>query len=129
MVKAGLLSVGSALILCVAGLMALVCVTITDELDARFTSDLEARMLAYSSSVSTCGQDGTIISMDPGNCHDRAGFRVVTGDRIRVFSLRYAEPLFIFGLENGMVFTSEKISRPLLESEKSAFIRYANHAR
>ena len=86
-------------------------------------------MLAFSSAGATCAQDGTVISMDPGNCHDRAGFRVVTGNRIRVFSLRYAEPLFVFGLENGMVFTSEKMSRALLASEKSAFIRYANNAR
>jgi len=129
MVESVLLAVAGALILCVAGLAALVCLTMTAEVDAKLTADLEARIRAPVSARSTCGQDGAVISMVPGNCHDRSGFRVVTGDRIRVFSLRYSKPLFIFGLENGMISTNEKIPRTLLASERSAFIWYANNAR
>jgi hypothetical protein len=38
--------------------------------------------------------------------------------------MRHQKPLFIFGLQKGLMFVNERISTRQLEGEKSSFLRY-----
>lgn len=122
--RAAVAAVGSAMIVILTGFLALACLTMPYEIDGKLMSDLEARIMVMGKPDAACAHDGRLLAEGPRNCRDLRGFRIVTGAAIRVFSLRHDKPLFVFGLERGMIFTNEKMAPALLESEKTAFFGY-----
>jgi hypothetical protein len=66
------------------------------------------------------------VERDDGapNCFDHRGFRVIVGNGLAVYSMRHQKPMFVFGLQKGLMFVNEKISAQQLEGEKSSFLGY-----
>ncbi len=113
-----------ALLVVVAAIVFLACFTMRSEMGMFLAESLERRILVADVPSKSCGSDGAEREGGVTNCFDHRGFRVVVGDAIAVYSLRHQKPLFIFGLQKGMVFVNEHISKQQMEGEKSSFLGY-----
>jgi hypothetical protein len=115
---------GCAMLVGVAGVASLVCFTARAEMEQFFARSLEHRIRQIVPPSISCGSDGAQDNGSAPNCYDHRGFRVVAGDRVSVYSMRYQKPLFVFGLEKGFMFVNHKIPSRLMEGEKSSFLAY-----
>lgn len=117
-----------AMLLAASALVFLSCFTMHSEMDMFLAGDLEQRIIQSGNPSKSCGSDG--VERDDGvlNCFDHRGFRVIVGDGLVVYSMRHQKPLFIFGLQRGLMFVNERISAQQLEGEKSSFLGYMVNA-
>ncbi len=113
-----------AMLVVVAGVVFLACLTTRSETEMFLAEHLEHRILSAGSPSKSCGSDGAERETVVLNCFDHRGFRVVVGNGLAVYSLRHQRPLFVFGLQKGMMFVNEKIPTRQLEGEKSSFLGY-----
>jgi hypothetical protein len=113
-----------AMMIVVSAVVFLTCLTMRSEMEAFLAEDLEQRILESGQPSKSCGPDGVERESGDPNCFDHRGFRVVVGDSLAVYSMRHQKPLFIFGLQKGLMFVNERISTRQLEGEKSSFLRY-----
>lgn len=114
-------AVGIAGLVCLAGLGLLTGYTAPDGIRERMVTDMQMRIEAIPSPAFQCGRDAKPRADGDELCREMAGFRVKYGRDLRIFSTRYRDPLFIFGMEKGLIFTNDGISNGLMKSEKAAF--------
>lgn len=114
----------SAMLIVVSAVVLLACMTMHSEMEMFLAENLEHRILASGRPTQSCGSDAMERASDTANCFDHRGFRVVVGDGVAVYSMRHQKPLFIFGLQKGLMFVNERISKQQFEGEKSSFLGY-----
>jgi hypothetical protein len=121
------LSVASGLLVICAAVGIMACMFISSDLEEFLTVEMQQRVHKTGRPTLVCSQDkGEVLEDGQENCFDFRGFRVVFEDGARIFSLRYSNPLFIFGVQRGMMFVNEHIPQSQLESEKASFLGYLN---
>lgn len=123
LVRAISTSIGVAAIVCLSGLALLTGYTAPDGMHERMVADMQWRIEAIASPSFQCGADANAQVGGLDVCREIPGFRIKYGRDVRVFSTRYRDPVFIFGLERGLIFTNESISDALVRSEKAAFFK------
>lgn len=112
---AGLLGVG--------GMMATLSVSMGSDVSDALSRELSAGIERLRPGFS-CDVSGAIVAAGEANCLDHRGFRVRKDHGYRIYSMRYSKPLFVFGLEGGLIFVNQKIDRRLQAAEQSAFAAY-----
>ncbi|MNU89533.1 hypothetical protein D3C71_793750 [compost metagenome] len=117
-----------AMLLVASALVFLACFTMRSEMDMFLAGDLEHRIIQAGHLSKSCGSDGVEREDGVPNCFDHRGFRVIVGDGLVVYSMRHQKPLFVFGLQKGLMFVNERISAQQLEGEKSSFLGYMANA-
>lgn len=113
-----------AMLLVVSALVFLACFTMRSEMDMFLAGELERRIIEAGHTSKPCSSDGVEHEVGRPNCFDHRGFRVIVGDSLVVYSMRHQKPLFVFGLQKGLMFVNERISAQQLEGEKSSFLGY-----
>lgn len=100
-----------------------------DRISEFFGRELEGAVRAMHAADMRCGLDGGLGNSASDNCYDYRGFRVVIPGPlapVRVFSLRYEKPLFIFSIRNGMTAFNQQVPSLIAATERDAFIRYVS---
>lgn len=123
-----LLASVAALLVLLGALGFLTSIVTPADMQRAFTRQIEMRALGIGRVDKSCGIDGAEVEGGPLNCLDYRGFRIVKGERLLVFSMRYSKPLFVFGIQSGMMFVNEKRNVTLIEAEKSAIFGYLHEA-
>lgn len=104
---------------------ALALIVVTDSgLRENVYSHIEQRLALIGEPTFRCDVAGNSLQSGDNNCFDHRGFRVIRSGGYRVFSLRYSKPLFVFGVERGMVVENQRIPVALQRSEADSFMRY-----
>jgi hypothetical protein len=125
---AGLVAAVAAFIVLLGAVCVLTSIVTPMEMDRTFTREIAIMASSVGRADKACGTDGSETGGAVPNCLDYKGFRIVKGERLMVFSMRYSKPLFVFGIQSGIMFVNEQRNSALVGAEKSAIFRYLRDA-
>lgn len=105
------------------GVFATVVVSFGNDMSSVLIDNLIERMAGLRPGFS-CDLSGKVAAEGELNCADYRGFRVRRDGGYRVYSMRYGNPVFVFGVENGLLVRNEKTDERVQVVEQASFMSY-----